>query len=233
MNKAKQLYELQDIEFDIARKNETLAQVAGQIGKDDDLLTAREALSAAVKRLSDLEHQQRAAEWEVDELAKKIASEEKRLYGGSVKNPRELMSLQQETELLREKHRQQEEQVLGMMEEVDAAQQDVELKRAGVGSLETQWQEEQRQLTQEQTDLQTEVASLLQKRESLASQTDSTSLKAYQELRQGRGGLAVATVVQGRCQGCRMSLPMSDQQRARAGHELVRCSNCGRILLME
>ena len=47
-----------------------------------------------------------------------------------------------------------------------------------------------------------------------------------------RPGRAVSKVVQGRCQGCRISISMSDQQRARMGNELARCSNCGRILYL-
>jgi predicted nucleic acid-binding Zn-ribbon protein len=233
MSKAKQLHELQEIDLDIERKTKTLAQIRSRLGKDDDLVAARAALDTALKHQIDLEHQQRTAEWGVDELGTKIAAEEKKLYEGSVKNPRELMSLQHEIELIKGQHGEREEQLLAVMLKVDTAQQDVTSKQSELKAMERDWQEEQKQLSMEQTELEANLATLAQKRESLRSLIDSASLKAYDELRYVKQGLAVAKLVQGRCQGCRISLPMSDQQKARMGHKLATCSNCGRILYMD
>ena len=79
MSKVKQLHELQEIDLDIEHKNETLTQIKSRLGKDDDLISARLALDTARKRLAELEHQQRTAEWGVDDIGKKIAHEEKKL----------------------------------------------------------------------------------------------------------------------------------------------------------
>ena len=233
MTKAKQLYELQEIDLDIERKTETLTQLKSQLGKDDDLVSVRTALDTARKHLADLEHQQHTAEWGVDDLVTKITLEEKKLYEGSLKNPRELMNLQHEIDLLKERRRQQEEQLLAIMMEVDTNQQDVALKLSELEVMERDWQANQERLSRDQTDLETDLAILEQKRELLRGQTDLASLEGYDELRQAKQGLAVAKVVQGSCQGCRISLPMSYQQRARTGHKLVTCSNCGRILYMD
>ena len=233
MSKAKQLHELQEIDLDIERKTKTLAQIRSHLGKDDDLVAARATLDTALKHQIDLEHQQRTAEWGVDELGTKIAAEEKKLYEGSVKNPRELMSLQHEIELIKGHHGEREEQLLAVMLKVDTAQQDVTSKQSELKAMERDWQEEQKQLSMEQTELEANLATLAQKRESLRSLIDSASIKAYDELRYVKQGLAVAKLVQGRCQGCRISLPMSDQQKARMGHKLATCSNCGRILYMD
>ena len=233
MSKAKQLHELQEIDLDIERKTKTLAQIRSHLGKDDDLVAARAALDTALKHQIDLEHQQRTAEWGVDELGTKIAAEEKKLYEGSVKNPRELMSLQHEIELIKGQHGEREEQLLAVMLKVDTAQQDITSKQSELKAMERDWQEEQKRLSMEQTELESNLATLAQKQESLRSLIDSASLKAYDELCYVKQGLAVAKLVQGRCQGCRISLPMSDQQKARMGHKLATCSNCGRILYMD
>ena len=233
MSKAKQLHELQEIDLDIERKTKTLAQIRSHLGKDDDLVAARAALDTALKHQIDLEHQQRTAEWGVDELGTKVAAEEKKLYDGSVKNPRELMSLQHEIELIKGHHGEREEQLLAEMLKVDTAQQDITSKQSELKAMERDWQEEQKRLSMEQTELESNLATLAQKQESLRSLMDSASLKAYDELCYVKQGLAVAKLVQGRCQGCRISLPMSDQQKARMGHKLATCSNCGRILYMD
>ncbi len=233
MSKAKQLYELQETDLDIAHKAETLAHVKEQIGKDDELVSARAALDTAHKHLLDLEHQQRTAEWGVNELATKITTEEKKLYEGSVKNPRELMSLQQEIDLIKGQRGEREEQLLTVMMEVDAAQRDVTLKRDGLAVMEKEWAKNQKRLSREQTELEADLATLAQRRDLLLKQIDSASINIYEELRRVKQGLAVAKLVQGRCQGCRISLPVSAQQKARMGQKLATCSNCGRILYMD
>jgi len=232
MNKAKQLYELQEVDLDIEHKTQALTQVRSQLGKDDDLVAARAALDTEKKRLADLEHQQKTEEWELNELGAKISAVEKKLYGGSVKNPRELTPFQQDLEILKGQRGGREDKLLALMMDVESLQQDVSLKKSELQKIEREWHENQQKLSQQQTELETELDQLQQKRNMLASQIDSDSLGLYEEVRRAKQGQAVAKVMQGRCQGCRISLSVSDQQKARMGQELAQCSNCGRILYL-
>lgn len=230
MSTAKTLYELQEIDLEKDQVTQNLDQVKEKLGKDDDVAEARTALEAARRRLTDLEHLQRAAEWENDDLGAKIAHEEKKLYEGSVKNPRELMSLQQELDLLKAKRKEQDDKLLVIMMDVDSAQQNVDLGSKELQSKESAWEADQQQLSTERTSLEANLTALEQKRSSVLERVDRASLNLYEGLRLAKQGRAVATVEQGRCQGCRISLPVSNQQGVRLGHELVTCSNCGRIL---
>ncbi len=232
MNKARQLYELQEVDLEIQLRTEALAQVRSQLGKDDDLVAARSACDTVKKRLSDLEHQQKTEEWELSELGAKIAVVEKKLFGGSVKNPKELMAFQQDLEILKTQRGEREDRLLTLMMDVESSQQDASLKKSDFGKIDREWRENQQKLLQQQTELEAELAALEQKRNLVAGQIDSDSLSLYEEVRRVKQGQAVAKVMQGRCQGCRISLPVSDQQRARMGQELVQCSNCGRILYL-
>lgn len=233
MSKAKQLYELQEIDLEIDHSNQSLSNLRSQLGKDDDLNAARADLETARKRLADLEHQQRTAEWGVDDLQAKITKEEKRLYEGSVKNPRELMSLQQEISHLKEQRGEQDDQVLAVMLEVDTVQQDINDRSNELEELERNWKEDQERIQKEIAVLEADVAALEKNREPVLDRLDPASIGMYAELRKTKQGRAVAKVKQSICQGCRISLPVSDQQRARIGQELVKCSNCGRILYAE
>ncbi|MFC1847721.1 zinc ribbon domain-containing protein [Chloroflexota bacterium] len=233
MSKAKQLFELQEIDLDIQQKTEALAQVKDTIGKDDDIVSARAALEAARKQLMGLEHEQRTAEWGVDELEKKIAAEEKKLYEGSVKNPRELINLQQEIDHIKVQCREREDKLLAVMMEVDNAQKDVNQRTEEMEVMTRDWEEAQKRLSREQTELEADLDTLTRERESTVSSIDSDGILTYEELRRVKQGIAVAKLVQGRCQGCRISLPVSDQQKARMGQKLATCSNCGRILYMD
>jgi hypothetical protein len=232
MNKAKQLYELQEVDLEIQRKTEALAQVNSQLGKDDDLVEARAAFDVVKKHLADLEHQQKTLEWETNDLTAKITPVEKKLYGGSVHNPRELTGLQQDLQMLKSQRGEKEDKLLAIMLDVDSVKQEISQKSSEFAAIERDWQANQQSLSQQKADLEAELARLEQKRGLLLEQTDSDCVRLYEEVRRAKQGQGVAKVMQGRCQGCRISLPMSDQQRARAGHELVHCSNCGRILYL-
>ena len=233
MNNAKLLYELQNVDLEIERKSQNLTQIDGELGKNDEVIAARDALENVRKVLIDLEHQQHTIEWSVSDLGAKIGQDEKKLYEGSLKNPKELMNLQKEVELLKEQRSIQEDELLNMMIEVDAAQQDAKQKGANLIVMEKEWQDNQKALQEERAKLEFDLDVLRQKRQVIASQIDAAIIRIYEGQRTAKQGLAVAKVVQGRCQGCRISLPMSDQQKARLGHELVTCSNCGRILYMD
>jgi predicted nucleic acid-binding Zn-ribbon protein len=232
MSKAKQLHDLQEVDLGIEQKAQALEQVKVQLGKDDDLVAARASLDAAKKRLGELEHKQKAGEWDISDLTAKIATIEKKLYGGTVTNPRELMGFEQDLNLLKTQKGEREDKLLSIMLDVEAAQQDVKQKSAELSVIEQRWKENQQKLLQEKEELEALLAELEGKRKLIAEQIDSATLKLYEEIRLARQGRAVSRVVQGRCQGCRISLSMSDQQRARMGNELARCSNCGRILYL-
>lgn len=232
VNMARKLYELQEIDLEIDAKNEALTLVVSRLGDSEALAEARVSLATEEERLVELERSQRDVEREVEDLRSKVALLEEKLYGGSVKNPKELASLQEQVEHLKRKRRGQEDKVLDIMTEVEAMQKNVSLKSREVARIDEDWRAEQAMLSGEQAELNAALADLDQKRKDLISRIDAASLELYQGLRRKRQGRAVAKVEQGMCQGCRIVLPLNVLQRARIGQELVQCSSCERILYL-
>jgi hypothetical protein len=226
----KQLYELQEVDLEIDAQREALSKVMGRLGQSEVLDQARLSLAGDEERLAELERSQREREREVEDLRAKATASEEKLYGGTVKNPKELASLQEQVVNLQRKMRERDDKTLDIMTEVDTMQQKVSLKRGEVAKMEEDWQAEQTSLSQQQAELGAALATLVQKGKDLAARLDAASLELYQALRRKRQGRAVAKVEQGMCQGCRIALPMSELQRARLGQELVQCSSCERLL---
>lgn len=230
MSRVKQLYELQEIDLAIERGREALREVESQLGEDGALVEARLGLEQERKHLAELIKRQREVEWEVEELGAKVVLLEGKLYGGSVRNPKELISLNEEFEHLKRQRGDEEDRVLDIMSDVEVVQDKVAVRSREVERMESEWQEKQAQLLRGQAELSGELAELGERRQLLALQIDQASLDLYEALRITRQGEAVAKVEQGMCQGCRINLPMTKLQRTRMGQELVQCSNCGRIL---
>ena len=232
MSKGRQLYELQEVDLEIDAKREALSQAMSLLGQSEVLDQARLSLSQKEERLAELERNEREVEREVEDLQAKATVSEQKLYGGTIKNPKELAILQEQVTNLQRKIKERDDKTLDIMTAVATMQQEVSLQCQEVGNMEEDWRAEQAALAQQQAELNTAIAILEQKRSDLASRLDMASLELYQALRKSRQGRAVAKVEQGMCQGCRIALPMSELQRARIGQELVQCSSCERILYL-
>ncbi len=230
MSKGKQLYELQEVDLEIDAKRETLSEVMSRLGKSEVLDEVRLSLARDEEKLVELQRTQREVERGVEDLQAKAAMATDKLYSGTVKNPKELTSLQEQLSNFKRKIGEGDDKTLDIMSEVEAAQKEVSLKRSEVTKIEEEWQSEQASLSQEQTELSVALASLEPRRKELASRVDTLCLELYEALRQKWQGRAVAKLERGMCQGCRIALPMSELQRARMGQELVQCGSCERVL---
>jgi len=230
MSLAKRLHELQQIDLEVQKEQETLAVISNQLGESELLCEAKVELRAEEGILAEIDKQQRDIELDIEELQVSIAQVEEKLYSGKVKNPKELLSLEQEVNLFKVKLRQKEDGLLDLMTESEATQNKIKLNSERLKKLEGEWQQEQKVLVQRQAETQNQLLALNQKRSVLVTEISSEALELYEGVRL-RKGQAVVRVEQGRCQGCRLTLPVNEWQQARTG-ALVQCSSCGRILYL-
>ena len=148
MTLAKRLYDLQQIDLDIQREQEALDDISRQLGESEALLKAKAELLAAEEHVAEMEKQQRDVEWEIEDLRNNIAQVNDKLYGGEIKNPKELVNLEKEVEIFKAKLRQKEDNLLDLMAEIEATQDKIKSDSERLKKLEGEWQREQRALTQ-------------------------------------------------------------------------------------
>ena len=230
MSLPKRLYEVQQVDSEFQGNQESLDDISRQLGETEALLRAREEFLAEKSRLVEVERYQKDVEWEVEDLQNSLTKLRQKLYSGGVKIPKELLNLEHEVESLRDRLRRKEDIFLDLMTEAEAIRASVKVNGERVEKLELEWRQEQEVLMQRQTELRDRLSSVSQKREMLTSQISPQALSLYEAVK-SRKGQAVAKVEQGRCQGCRITLPMSEWRRTKAG-DLVQCSSCGRILYL-
>lgn len=228
MSIAKQLYQLQEVDLEIESHEQALAQIMGQLGESQAVVTVRNEFTLEQHRLDELRQQQRSAEWEVDDSTAKLAVLEDKLYSGRIRNPKELTNLQQEVDGLKARHRHLEDKALEIMEQVVLTEARVAALSSEFERLETQWQSEQQRLLAEAGQHKAIIADLQQRRQLLLTTIDSSAVSVYDEVKKQRGR-AVAKVEGGACRGCGISLSTAQLQQAK-GNRLVQCHNCGRIL---
>ena len=230
MGVAKQLYQLQEVDLEIESNEQALRQKGSQLGESQAVIGAQSKLTSEQQRLDELRHQQRSAEWEIDDLVSKITAAEEQLYSGRIRNPKGLASLQHEVNTLKANRDQLENKALEIMDQVELAEASVAAKSSELKKLESEWHSQQQQLSTEIDQLKSKLSDVKQKRQLLSVEIDPQAVDFYEKIRKQKGQ-SVAKVEQGICRGCRISLPSSELQQARSGN-LVQCSSCGRILFL-
>ncbi len=231
MNLAKRLYELQHVDLELQGYRDTIGRLNLQIDDNSVVVKAKADLDALKKHLAETNQKRRDLEWEVDELQKNISKLNDKLYGGKVGNPKELLSIEQEAETFKSRLSQKEDELLELMNDEEVTQKRVKAQSELVEKGEVEWQQGQKDLMQKRDDEEKQLLELDKKRQALTSNIDPQAFSLYEGLR-ARKGQAVVKIEQGRCQGCRISLSMTELQRARSG-AVIQCGSCNKILYLE
>ena len=231
MISVKLVYELQELDLEIDRRRGRLDQIREHLGNDQPLAQPRQAVQEGRQQLKGLQSQHREAELESARLLEKVQNLDRKLYGGTVRNPRELSSMQEELGYLRQHQKEAEEGLLNTMLALDECQSSLTAAEQNLQQVEAEWQREQGELQQERDTLEAEIQRLKETRQSLAARIDTRELEVYERVRKTHAGRAVARVERGRCLGCGITLPTKELQQVRSASQPVRCSSCGRILL--
>lgn len=230
MSVTRQLYQLQEVDTELESVERAMSQIASQLGESQVVLKAQAELKSEHQRLEELKQLQRSSEWEIDDLVNKLAAAEEKLYSGSIKNPKELTSLQHEAEGMKARRSQLEDKALEIMNQSELAEASVATKSNELKRLESDWQSQQQRLSDEMEQLKAAVSDLKQKWQLMSAKIDPRVVEFYGDLKKQKGA-AVAKVMQGICRSCRISLSTAELQQAR-GNRLVQCSSCGRILFL-
>ena len=233
MRKAETLFRLQTIDLEVDERTRRLKEVKASLAGNEELQRVRQALQDGERKLIRQRTKLRDRELEMQSLTNKIASVEDRLYGGRIKNPKELANFQEEVRYLKRRKSELEDQVLEAMIEVEESEASVTEQRERLARLEEEWQETQARLSVEQSKLIGRLSQLKAQRGALQRTIEAGDLALYEDLRRRRGGRAVALLEGELCQGCMVTLPTSKAQQARQGEALTLCGSCERILYVE
>ncbi len=232
MTSIAELYALQETDLALAADRSMLADVRSRLGDNDELSSAQQLVSERETDLRAAGKHFKEQEYEADELRQKIEPVEKKIYSGTVQNPKELADLQMELESLKRRRNGLEDKALVAMDAQEEAQTALDEARAELSSADAAYLADQTELQEQQTGLESNIAMLEARRELQAGQVEGSLLKLYDQIAVNHNGRAVAKIEGGACQGCRLTLPQNVIQRARGRGNLVQCSSCERILYL-
>jgi len=230
MSAVKQLYWLQLVDSEWGKKSERLAEVEASLGETGDVIRAREAVAEEEEHLAQLRKQLRALELEIGGLNDRLKKNQEQLYGGRVRNPKELSGLQEEATALRRRRSDLEDQQLELMIAIEEEEAELAERQARLRQIEATWREEQTVLLDEKQRLEQDLAELEEQRSAMQARLGAADLALYDDLRDQWGGVAVVLLKQGICQACGVDVPVIAARAVERGEGMHYCPVCNRLL---
>jgi uncharacterized protein len=231
LSKAQILLDLQEIDLTLDRLNKRLTEVKAARRETDEVKAAQ----AAARQAEKIAVHDRAARKELEAttttLDTKITQAEQRLYSGIVKNPKELLDLQNDIASLKRQKATLDEKLLQAMLSLEEAEAVLKQRLAEQQQIEAAWRASQTDLAAEQTRLEADITQQTLEQTSTRAQLSASDLALYDQLRRHKSGLAVVEMDHNACRGCGVKPTHSVVQQLRQGDQFARCGNCQRILV--
>ena len=212
---------------------DTLPERAALAAREQDskrIVDQRENLQM---RQLELQRNLKRNEDELAALEDRTKREHDRLYSGEVAGTRELLTLQEEVDGLRARCSDMESDALELMEAIEGIESDVGTLGSSLEAADAEVVSAQQQLAEAEAAVQAEIDQEATARTTEAAEIPEAALASYDGLRARMGGVAVARLRNGTCEGCHLALSAMELDRIRQApaDELCHCEECGRILV--
>jgi len=230
MTTAKQLFSLQELDLVLDRIQKTTKKAESELNIGIGLENLEEKLQEEKTRLAEFQSLQKSQQQDVEVQRERSTRLDEQLYGGSITNPRDLESLQQEAANARGALEKMDGVLVELTLQAEESQSKCDSLAKKHADISTTWDKRRAELEDELKRSNSESSEVASQRHEMAAILDPASVQQYENLRRTKGGLGVAKVERGLCQACRMSLPTQQRQKVRSAHLTVLCSSCGRIL---
>jgi uncharacterized protein len=230
MSQPFKLFRLQQLDTQLDAIHARLQAIDTSMKDDHELkeATHQSELADQIHHQSVKKMQQ--ADYDTSQQRIKIEQVEAALYGGKVRNPKELQDLQNELAALKRHLLVLEDRQLESMEEEEQTTSGVSDSSAALQNARDQYETRLAMLRAEQKRLENDSANMESERRVAVSSIDQADYLLYEQLRRERRGVAVARVSDRACSACGSTLNAMLLQAARSQTQLNRCDICGRIL---
>jgi len=230
MSSPSSLHRLQEVDQSLDRARDRLQEIVDAPADQRELARLEKALDRAESHLQEARAANKTAEHNAASQRAKIEDTDKKLYGGTITNPKELEALQQESESLKRHLVTLDDRLLECMVALEEAEAAHASARRQVADTEGDRAQLESKLGEERAQLQAEVERLETEKEGCLASVSEDDLALYEKLRSTKGGMVVALMHDGCCSACGMAIPPAKQQAVRGMTGLLLCSQCGRIL---
>jgi predicted nucleic acid-binding Zn-ribbon protein len=223
------LRRLQGADEHIETLRSEIVAVESALSSDAELERRRTLAAAAGAAHAGADAAAASAEAELDKLQRRVRDLDRRLYGGSVHNPNELLEMQHELETLRVRKAEAEETTMALLEAAEAASGEELSASTALSVRDAQRADELGPLEERYATLRAALDEALQQRETAAAGIGAADLALYSRVA-ARRHPAVVPLVGDSCGGCHLPISIEERRAVRTSAGIVQCPNCDRIL---
>jgi predicted nucleic acid-binding Zn-ribbon protein len=214
------------------RLREKRLQLGGLTGEIESLI---EQANKQRAELEAMRTERLVLEAQRTELETRLETEETRIKDSRmrlnrVRNDREVMALRREIDVAKEANKLIEEQLIGVMEQLEGLLARAAAVEQSLGELQQRSDEEIGGRREQITALTSEIDAIGAERSVAAGALAGPLRSKYEQIFERRGGTAVVEARNGICQGCRMRVPPQLYNELQKHREIRMCPNCHRIL---
>lgn len=234
MNEPKKLLQLQQIDTEIDKleaRKENLSEKSNYEKSLTDLMETQKELTKKIKEQESEGKKQNKLEGELERISFKVKAEEDKLYSGKIQNPKELMSIQEEIKMLQRERDELETAYLKELDMVEQLEKEVKLLDGQEKKFSVRTDELKAAYDEVSGEIDRKLAEQDKKREEIVAGIEEDTYRLYERLRKEKGGVAVALVKNGVCQGCGVEISTEEEDLMFKEERLWRCEHCKRILL--
>ena len=225
------LLDLQNIDLEIDALGRSQVEFPTEISRlEEKLDLSRKDVEGKRKQSEDLETNRRLMEGELEAIQADLKKHQDRLY--EVKTNREYDALQHEIEALKNRMDENETGILEGIELGDGLKERLEEEEATFKELENESLSTIKDLKKRLGSVEDNVKEWEEKRAVVETQIEPRALSAYNRIRKLiKTGVAVVQVEKSSCGGCFRQLPPQLRVEVRRQDQIIRCENCGRIVV--
>jgi len=221
---------LQSIDGELRTLKAKLAGIPARIGQlTGDAERTKAEFDATCADITEHRKQYKLAEVELKTAEEKVAGYSVQLY--SAKTNEQYKAFLKEIETQKRTKSEVEDRMIQLMEEAEA----LERKRLASEKDSTRLQEDTARkvavLEQERQELDAAVTEREQQRRTMVESLPPAVLRLYERIGANKGGLAVVSMQNDRCNACMNPIPSQRVLEVEREDRLYTCEACGRILL--
>src|SRR5439155_25617590 len=206
-----------------------IERVESLLASDPDVAHGEQALANARAEQQAIQLRLRESDREREAHRTRLRSREKELISGRIRNPTELIQMNQEVQHMKASFAEEEEAELRLMEEAELAEQAVLEASERLQDARSRSASDEPALRRDLESWQAELATVKADGEAAWAQIAPAAQNAYLRVRVHP---PVAEVARNQCLVCHVTVTSSGMQALRKGEEIVHCENCGRILVI-
>ncbi len=225
----KVLVALQEKEIEIRKLEADLSGIDARIDALSQELSAyQERVTEQEEQLADIKKSYRSNEDEVRMIEVQIGKSKGKL--SAVKTNKEYQAMLKEIDELTEKSSGIEDQMLADLESIETCEKDLDERKADLVDAQSEIRQKQEEINQKAQRQKAELDALRDERNEIWEMLEGKSQQIYEKVKRQGHGIAIAAIVDGICQVCRINIPPQLNNELQRMDQLRMCPNCQRIM---